>query len=105
MSNCLDCGVCESCIDRSISLAEEMSQEEKVREIHTLRAESQRLRAGLEMLAQCRHISGNAQRHMRTQLLTIDAILAGADVRDIATVVAIAAGTWKPDAATASARG
>lgn len=57
-----------------------------------------RLRAGLEMLAQIRHVSGNAQPAFRSQLRTIDAILAGADVRDVAVVEAIAAGTWtKPE--------
>lgn len=55
-----------------------------------------RLRAGLEMLAQIRHVSGNAQPAFRSQLRTIDAILAGADVRSLAVVEAIAAGTWKP---------
>lgn len=55
-----------------------------------------RLRAGLEMLAQIRSVSGNAQPAFRSQLRTIDAILAGADVRDLAVVEAIAAGTWKP---------
>lgn len=58
-------------------------------------AERDRLRAGLEMLAQIRSVSGNAQPAFRSQLRTIDAILAGADIRDLPTVEAIAAGTWK----------
>lgn len=59
-------------------------------------AEADRLRAALEMLAQIRHVSGSAQAAFRSNLRVVDAVLAGADVRDVATVEAIAAGTWKP---------
>jgi hypothetical protein len=65
-------------------------------ELLSWRAEEGRLRAALEMLAQVRSVSGSAQAHMRTQLRIIDAVLAGADVRELATVEAVAAGTWRP---------
>jgi len=55
-----------------------------------------RLRAGLEMIAQIRHASGSAQSAFRGNLRLADAVLAGADVRDIETVEAIAAGAWTP---------
>lgn len=61
-----------------------------------LAAERDRLRAGLEMLAQCRHVSGSAQGAFRSNLAIADAVLAGADVRDFATVDAITKGTWRP---------
>lgn len=57
--------------------------------------EAARVRAALEMLAQVRHVSGSAQGAFRTTLRIVDAVLAGADVRDIAAVEAIAAGTWR----------
>jgi hypothetical protein len=57
--------------------------------------ERDRLKAALEMLAQVRHVSGNAQGHMRSQLRTIDAALAGADLRRMDVVEAVAAGTWR----------
>jgi hypothetical protein len=60
------------------------------------REETGRLRAGLEMLAQVRHVSGSAQATFRRNLQLVDAVLAGADVHDLATVEAIAAGTWQP---------
>ncbi len=65
-------------------------------------AESERMRnrAGLEMLAQVRHVTGNVQPHFRMQLRFVDAILAGADVQDVDTCEAIAAGTWKPKETT-----
>lgn len=56
-----------------------------------------RLRAGLEMIAQIRHVSGSAQAAFRGNVRLADAVLAGADVRDINTVEAIAAGTWTPE--------
>jgi hypothetical protein len=59
-----------------------------------------RFRAALELIAQVRHVSGSAQAAFRSTLRTVDAVLAGADVRDVETVEAIAAGTWKPGAAT-----
>lgn len=59
-------------------------------------AEAARLRAALEMLAQFRSVCGSVHAAFRSQLRTIDAVLAGADVRDLVTVEAIAAGTWKP---------
>ncbi len=55
-----------------------------------------RFRAALELLAQLRHVSGSAQGAFRSNLAIVDAVLAGADVRDLVTVEAIAAGTWKP---------
>lgn len=58
--------------------------------------ERDRFRAALEMLAQVRHVSGSAQPAFRMNLHMVDAVLAGADVRDVDTVEAIAAGTWKP---------
>lgn len=58
--------------------------------------ERDRFRAALEMLSQVRHVSGSAQGWMRSQLAMIDAVLNGADVRDLKTVEAIAAGTWQP---------
>ena len=61
-----------------------------------LAAERDRLRAGLSMLAQCRHVSGSAQGAFRSNLAITDAVLAGADVRDFATVDAISRGTWRP---------
>lgn len=61
-----------------------------------LKDDRDRLIAGLEMLAQVRHVTGNVQPHFRMQLRFVDAILKGADVRDIETCEAIAAGTWKP---------
>ena len=58
--------------------------------------ELERLRAALEMLAQIRHVGGSAQGVFRSNLRLVDAVLAGADVRDLATVEAIAEGAWKP---------
>jgi hypothetical protein len=63
-----------------------------------LEAERDRLRAALKMLAQCRHVSGSAQGAFRTNLRITDAVLAGADVRDVDTVEAIVSGDWKPAA-------
>lgn len=62
--------------------------------LSALEEENARLRAGLELLAAVRHVSGSAQGHMRSQLRIIDALLSGADLRDLATVEAVAAGTW-----------
>jgi hypothetical protein len=59
-----------------------------------LEADRDRLKAALEMLAQCRHVSGSAQGAFRTNLRITDAVLAGADVRAAATVEAILFGTW-----------
>lgn len=55
-----------------------------------------RLRAALEILAQVRHISGNAQPHMKQQLRLIDAVLLGADLRDVDTMGAVSEGKWTP---------
>lgn len=57
--------------------------------------EAARLRAALELLAQVRHVSGNAQSHMRSQLRTIDAVLAGLDVRDVDQLAAAIEGRWQ----------
>jgi hypothetical protein len=57
--------------------------------------ERNRLRAALEMLAQVRHVCGSAQGTFRRHLALVDAVLAGADVRDLETVEAVAAGTWR----------
>lgn len=57
--------------------------------------ERDRLKAALQMLAQTRHVSGSAQGVFRSHLMLVDAVLAGADVRDLAAVEAIAAGTWQ----------
>jgi hypothetical protein len=55
-----------------------------------------RLRAGLEMLAQVRHVSGSAQAAFRHNLRVVDAVLAGADVRVLEVVEALAAGReWR----------
>jgi hypothetical protein len=55
-----------------------------------------RLRAGLEMLAQVRHVAGSAQAAFRQNLRLVDAVLAGADVRNLEVVEAIAAGKdWR----------
>jgi len=74
--------------------------EERVRWWHGVaevkQEERDRFRAALEMLSQVRHVSGSAQGWMRSQLAMIDAVLNGADVRDLDTVEAIAAGTWQP---------
>jgi hypothetical protein len=55
-----------------------------------------RYKAALEMIAQIRAISGSPQGHFRSTLWMVDAVLAGADVRDLETVEAIEKGTWKP---------
>ena len=57
--------------------------------------EAQRLHAALEILAQVRHVSGSAQAAFRSNLRLVDAVLQGADVRDLATALAIAAGRWR----------
>lgn len=54
------------------------------------------IESGLKMLAQVRSVRGSAQGTHRSHLRIVDAVLAGADVRDLATVEAIAAGTWTP---------
>jgi hypothetical protein len=55
-----------------------------------------RLRAGLEMLAQVRHVSGSAQAAFRHNLRVVDAVLAGADVRVLEVVESLAAGKeWR----------
>lgn len=58
--------------------------------------ERDRYRAALELLSQIRHVSGSAQAAFRSNLRTVDAVLRGADVRNVETVEAIANGTWKP---------
>ena len=69
---------------------------EAAQTIETLTAERDRLKAALGMIAQVRHVSGSAQGAMRSNLRIADAALAGADVRDIDTTIAIAEGRWKP---------
>lgn len=68
-----------------------------------LLAEVARLRTALEMLSQIQHVSGSAQpaeheypKIVDAILAFVDAALAGADLRDLVTVEAIAAGAWKP---------
>lgn len=51
-----------------------------------LRDENDRLRAGLEMLAQVRHVDGSAQAAFRSNLKLADAVLAGKDVRKLEVV-------------------
>lgn len=66
-------------------------------EVEEMADEVARLRAALEMLAQVRHVSGSAQAAFRSNLRLTDAVLAGADVRDLETVAAIAEGTWQSE--------
>jgi hypothetical protein len=58
--------------------------------------EAARYRACLEMIAQIRAISGSAQGNFRSTLRMVDAVLKGADVRELATVESIEKGNWKP---------
>ena len=51
-----------------------------------LRDECDRLRAGLEMIAQVRHVDGSAQAAFRSNLKLADAVLAGKDVRSLEVV-------------------
>lgn len=57
--------------------------------------ERARLYAALDMLSQVRHVSGSEQDAFRSNLQFIDAVLEGADVRNIETVEAIAMGMWR----------
>jgi hypothetical protein len=58
--------------------------------------ERDRYKAALEMIAQIRHVQGNAQANHRWTLSMVDAVLErGADVRDLATVEALVNGTFK----------
>lgn len=66
------------------------------RQSEELRETALRLADAMQFLSQVRHVSGDAQSHMRSQLRFIDAVLAGADLRDLETVEAIVDGTWRP---------
>jgi len=63
--------------------------------VKALLCECDRLRAALTMIAQVRHVSGSAQGAFRSNLRIADAALAGADMSDLATVEAVANGTWE----------
>lgn len=64
--------------------------------IERVMAERDRLRAALHLIAACRSVSGSAQGAFRSNLRVADAALAGADLRDLETVEAVALGTWRP---------
>jgi hypothetical protein len=72
------------------------STEVKAIGLHKASREIERLRSALETLAQVRHVSGSAQGAFRSNLRIVDAVLLGADVRDLEQVEAIVLGTWKP---------
>lgn len=57
--------------------------------------ENDRLSAALLQISQVRHVSGSAQGAFRSNLRIADAALAGADMSDLATVEAVANGTWE----------
>jgi hypothetical protein len=88
----------QRCIDEAttIGLNLKSSLEAADAELFRVEADRDRLKAALEMLAQCRHVSGSAQGAFRCNLRITDAVLAGADVRDVDTVEAIVNGEWKP---------
>lgn len=62
--------------------------------------ENDRLRSALLLISQVRAVNGSAQGAFRCNLRTADAALAGADLRDVDTVMAVADGTWKPKGLT-----